>query len=148
MIDSREHQIDQEMKIFDRFSHPQPDQHMLQQINASTHKALRHRRRMRMVIRLTGIGAIAASVALILFLDIGSLYTTGQQAASLEQLVDQFISAADSCQLAGVTSEIDQQIIDLEDQVTQWQSLSTGSIGMDGQLNQLEVDVDDFADSV
>ena len=110
--------------------------------------ALRQRRQMRLIIRLTGVGAIAACLAMVVFLDMGFWSTNGHtdQAASLEQLVQQFITAADSCQLAGITSEIDQQISDLEDQVTQYQSLYTGSMGLDGQINQLEDDLADLAD--
>ncbi len=150
-MDSQE--IDQQMEVFDRFSHPQPDRQVLERINISMQSALRRRRQVRVVLRLGSAGAIAAGLALAVWLGMGlwSSYDQAKQVASLEQLVDQFVTAADSWQLATVTSQLDQQISDLQDQLVRSQSLEADSAGLDSLIDQLEddlADLADFADSV
>ncbi len=147
-MDSQE--IDQQMEVFDRFSHPQPNREVLERINSSMQSALRRRRQVRMLFRLGSAGAIAASLALAVWLGVGlwSNYDQANQVAALQQLVDQFIIAADSSQLAGATSQLDEQISDLQDQLVRSQSLEVDSAGLDSLIDQLEDDLADFADSV
>lgn len=147
-MDSQE--IDQQMEVFDRFSHPQPDREVLERINSSMRSALRRRRQVRMLFKLGSAGAIAASLALAVWLGVGlwSSYDQANQVAALQQLVDQFIIAADSSQLAGATSQLDEQISDLQDQLVRSQSLEVDSAGLDSLIDQLEDDLADFVDSV
>lgn len=147
-MDSQE--IDQQMEVFDRFSHPQPDREVLERINSSMRSALRRRRQVRMLFKLGSAGAIAASLALAVWLGVGlwSSYDQANQVAALQQLVDQFIIAADNSQLAGATSQLDEQISDLQDQLVRSQLLEADSAGLDSLIDQLEDDLADFADSV
>ena len=87
-MDSQE--IDQQMEVFDRFSHPQPDREVLERINSSMRSTLRRRRQVRMLFKLGSAGAIAASLALAVLLGVGlwSSYDQANQVAALQQLVD------------------------------------------------------------
>ena len=114
MTDIDPKKLDEQMEIFERFSHPQPEKQVLERINLSVGSALRARRRAPVVLTLAGVGVAAAAALLVLYLTggfSGPVNGESQKLAALERSVDQFVQAADSSQLAAMTSDLDEDTL-------------------------------------
>lgn len=145
MIDPND--IDKQMEIFQQFDDPELRADQLGNIQQAVRSEMQTRRRRRFVFNLTGVAAAAAVVVLVVGIWFGDNHND-KQLAALQQSIDQFVAAAESSQLTGATSELDEQIDAVEDMLTQWQTSESQSTYLDLQIEQLEEQLEDLANSV
>jgi len=145
MIDPKD--IDKEIKVFRQFADREPDAGLLREIQQTVRSELQVRCRRRLVLNLIGVAAAAAVVVLV----VGMWFNhsdNGEQLLAFQRAVDQFVAAAESSQLTGAVSQLDEQIDAVEDMLVQWQGPESQSDGLDWQIDQLEEQLEQLADSV